>query len=338
MMFIDRAKIRVKSGDGGSGCVSFRREKYNPKGGPDGGDGGKGGDVIVVADSKLSTLLDFKYHPNYRAQRAEHGKGSNKHGKSGKDRIINVPLGTVIKDFNTGYVLGDLIHSGQRLIVAKGGRGGRGNARFVSSTNQAPRNWERGEFGEEKILELELKLIADVGLVGIPNAGKSTLLSKLSDAKPKIADYPFTTLKPNLGIVRYRDFGSFVLADIPGLIAGAHLGKGLGLEFLRHIERTKVLVFLIDCSSQHLKEDFFTLREEIKQHNPELVERPYLVAVTKIDLCPEINLQTFEKSVTVPVCKTSSVTGEGLSNLKDRIWQELQQIQSYVSQNASKFS
>ncbi len=330
-MFVDHTQIRVKSGDGGSGCLSFLREKYRPKGGPDGGDGGKGGDVIVQADPKISTLLDFHYRPNFRAQRAEHGKGSNKHGKNGKDLIINVPIGTVIKEAATGDILGDLVHPGESIIVAKGGKRGRGNARFVSSTNQAPRKWEKGEFGEEKILDLELKLIADVGLVGHPNAGKSTLLSKVSAARPKIASYPFTTLKPNLGIVKYREYNSFILADIPGLIEGAHLGKGLGIEFLRHIERTKLLVFLIDCSGTKLMKDYQTLKEELKQHNPHLLKRPQIIVFTKVDLCNKIDTAEFDLLESVPVCKISSITGEGLANLKELIWQQLQLINTAVT-------
>jgi GTP-binding protein len=330
-MFIDRATIKVKAGNGGSGCVSFRREKYRPKGGPDGGDGGHGGNVIVRADPKLSTLLDFKYHPNYQAQSAEHGKGKNQHGKSGTDLIVKVPLGTVIKDKSTAEILGDLVEPGQEIIVAGGGRGGRGNARFVTSTNQAPRHWEPGEFGEEKELELELKLIADVGLVGLPNAGKSTLLSKLSAAKPKIADYPFTTLTPNLGIVKYKEEGSFVLADIPGLIAGAHLGKGLGIEFLRHIERTKVLVFLIDCTAENIEQDFHVLRKELQQYNPNLLQRPRIVALTKIDLRPAIDSALAEKFPATPFYKISSITGEGLAELQDAMWELLQTVKT--SQN-----
>ncbi|MFQ5602346.1 MAG: GTPase ObgE [bacterium] len=325
-MFVDHAKIRVKSGDGGSGCLSFRREKYNPKGGPDGGDGGKGGDVILIADDKLSTLLDFHYHPNFRAKRAEHGKGSNKHGKNGKDIFIRVPVGTLVKNYETGELLGDLVTAGQRILVAKGGKGGRGNARFVSATNQAPRTWEKGEFGEEKILELELKLIADVGLVGAPNAGKSTLLSKLSAATPKIADYPFTTLKPNLGIVNYREFGSFVMADIPGLIEGAHSGKGLGIEFLRHIERTKILVYLIDCNSEDLKTDFLTLNNELINYNANLLDRPHIIALSKIDIGVEVDLSVLKNDGNQPVCKISSFTGEGLSELKDLIWKMLRTV------------
>jgi GTP-binding protein len=334
-MFVDRVKIYVKAGHGGSGCVSFRREKFIPKGGPDGGDGGKGGDVIIMADSNLSTLLDFHYQPNFKAQRGAHGKGSNKAGKNGKDEIIKVPLGTMIKDHQTGNSLGDLVQDGQFIVAAKGGKGGRGNARFVSPTNQAPREWEPGERGEEKILDLELKLIADVGLVGLPNAGKSTLLSRLSAANPKIADYPFTTLKPNLGIVKCRDEGSFVLADIPGLIEGAHSGKGLGIEFLRHIERTKLLVLLVDCTREDLSGDYFILQEELRKYNPKLLERPQIVAVTKIDLCPSRNFRTFEKAIGAPLNKISSVTGEGLAQLKDLIWQELQNLTSHKMQNVS---
>lgn len=325
-MFVDRAKIYVKGGHGGSGCVSFRREKYIPKGGPDGGDGGKGGDVIIMAESNLITLLDFHYQPRFQAQRAEHGKGSNKHGKNGKDKIIRVPLGTVIKDAETGAILGDLLHDRQFIIAAKGGRGGRGNARFVSATHQAPREWEPGEAGEEKVLILELKLIADVGLVGLPNAGKSTLLSKLSSAKPKIAEYPFTTITPNLGIVKYRDIGSFAIADIPGLIDGAHLGKGLGIEFLRHIERTKILVILLDCTRDKIEDDYFTLKQELTQYNPQLLLRPQIVVLTKMDLCPSGNFQTLEKVVGSSITKISSVTGEGLTQLKDLIWNQLKEV------------
>jgi len=235
-------------------------------------------------------------------------------------------LGTIIKE--NGNMISDLVEEGQSVIVAKGGRGGRGNARFVSSTNQAPRHWEPGELGEEKTLELELKLIADVGLVGLPNAGKSTLISKFSEARPKIADYPFTTLKPNLGIVRYRDIGTFVMADIPGIIEGAHFGKGLGLEFLRHIERTKLLLILVDCTSENLNEEFSVLLEELKQYNAKLLKRPRFILLTKIDLCPEEAFAEFEQAIGMPVLKISSVTGTGLSELKDLIWEELQRMES----------
>ena len=325
-MFIDHATISVKGGNGGSGCVSFRREKHVPKGGPNGGDGGKGGDVVIQAASQLSTLLDFRYRPNFKADRATHGQGSDKHGKGGKNLIVKVPLGTSIKE--NGKIISDLVEEGQSIIVAKGGRGGRGNARFVTSTTQAPRDWEPGEFGEEKTLELELKLIADVGLVGLPNAGKSTLISKFSEARPKIADYPFTTLKPNLGIVRYRDIGTFVMADIPGIIEGAHFGKGLGLEFLRHIERNKLLLILVDCTSENLNKELSVLLGELKQYNPKLLKRPRFILLTKIDLCPDEDFTEFEQAIGMPVLKISSVTGTGLSELKDMIWEELQRIES----------
>ena len=327
-MFVDRAKIQVRGGNGGSGCVSFRRERFVAKGGPDGGDGGKGGDVILMADSNLTTLLDFQYKPYFKAERAEHGKGANKHGKSGKDLIIKVPLGTVVKDVNSGEIIGDLVKNADTLVVAKGGRGGKGNARFVSSRNQAPRDWESGEFGEERTLELELKLIADVGLVGFPNAGKSTLISTISAARPKIADYPFTTLKPNLGIVNYRDYSSFVVADIPGIIEGAHLGKGLGHEFLRHIERTKVLVILVDCSSKDLLQDYSTLINELEKYSPALAQRPRIAVLSKIDLMPDEDFEELDKSTGVKFVKISSVSGIGLSELKDEIWTRLSESES----------
>jgi GTP-binding protein len=323
-MFVDHAKIRVKAGHGGSGCVSFRREKFIPKGGPDGGDGGHGGSVIMQADANMSTLLDFQYRPYYKAERAEHGKGANKHGKNGKDLIIKVPLGTIVRDDSTGEFLGDLTEPGQQVIVARGGRGGKGNARYVSATHQAPREWQQGEWGEEKMLELELKLIADVGLVGLPNAGKSTLISKLSAAKPKIADYPFTTLQPNLGIVRYREHASFVMADIPGIIEGAHTGKGLGIEFLRHIERTRVLLMLIDCNSEDPNADFAVLMKELQEYNSRLPKRLKLIALTKIDTRPDFVVADLEAKMPCPVLPISSVTGAGLDDVKDRIWHFLQ--------------
>jgi len=324
MVFVDRAKVHIKAGNGGSGCVSFRREKHVAKGGPDGGDGGTGGDVIFMADTNLTTLLDFQYRPHFKAGRAEHGRGANKHGRNGKDLIIRVPLGTVVKDADTGDVLADLTREGDSVVAAKGGRGGKGNARYVSATNQAPRSWQPGEYGEEKTIELELKLIADVGLVGFPNAGKSTLIATISAARPKIADYPFTTLVPNLGIVKYRDFGSFVVADIPGIIEGAHQGKGLGHEFLRHIERTKVLVILIDCTGEDPRQEYDTLMSELRQYSPRLMERPRIVALTKIDLASDARFDTFEQNIESTVFKISSIAGTGLSELKDEIWRLLQ--------------
>jgi GTP-binding protein len=274
-MFSDYAKIYVEAGRGGSGCVSFRREKYVPKGGPDGGDGGKGGDVIMQVNSGMRTLQDFQMRKHFRAERGEHGKGANKSGRGGEDVLIEVPPGTVVKDVEAGMVLADLVKTDERTVIAKGGRGGRGNARFATSTNQAPREWEVGELGESRWLILELKLLADVGLVGLPNAGKSTLLSRITAARPKIADYPFTTLSPNLGVVPYKDNNSFVVADIPGLIEGAHEGRGLGIEFLRHIERTSVLVVMIDATSDNMNSDYQTLIHEMDSYNPTLTKASY---------------------------------------------------------------
>jgi len=285
-MFIDTATIHVAAGTGGSGCASFRREKGIPKGGPDGGDGGKGGDVVIEVDPHMRTLLDFKQKPHVKAERGGHGMGSSKTGADGDDASVRVPPGTVVYDDGTGEVLADLTEPDQSVIVARGGRGGRGNARFATSVNQAPRQWEVGEAGEERILRLELKLIADVGLVGLPNAGKSTLLSRLSDARPKIAEYPFTTLEPNLGLVRLGEWESCVIADIPGLIEGAGKGKGLGTDFLRHIERTRVLLYLVDLFGDNPLEDLGVLRKELASYSPLLLERPAGLLFTKLDLIP----------------------------------------------------
>ncbi len=326
MLFIDEATISVKAGDGGAGCVSFRREKYVPKGGPDGGNAGNGGDVIVRANKQLNTLLDYQYKKHYKAGRGEHGKGANKHGKRGKDAMLYVPCGTIVCDATTGELLADLIHHNDEVIVAKGGKGGKGNAAFATSTNQAPRDWEPGKPGEERVIELELKLLADVGLVGFPNAGKSTLISKISAARPKIADYPFTTLIPNLGIVRYKEFKSFTVADIPGLIEGAHQGKGLGIQFLRHIERTKALVFLIECTSEDIKREYQVLLNELKSFNPTLLGKPRIIAITKMDIAEE-EIQKKLKRVNfgerVPMYKISALTGEQLPNLLNGIWKAL---------------
>ncbi len=334
-MFIDSAKIAIKSGDGGNGCVSFRREKYVPKGGPNGGDGGKGGDVIFVADNSLATLIDFRYKRIYKAQNGKHGMGGDKTGKNGEDIIIRVPCGSIIKDANSHEVLADLTAAGDTYIAAKGGKGGRGNNWFATSTNQTPREAEPGRPGKEYDIEIELKLLADVGLVGLPNAGKSTLISKISAAKPKIADYPFTTLQPNLGIVRYKDYQSFVVADIPGLIEGAHTGKGLGIRFLKHIERTKLLVFLIDATQMEYKkkktEDYDILINELKSYEENLVKKPRIICLTKIDaLTPEqvkeLGKIKFNKGKQkYPVLKISSVSGENIQKLIDEIWIQLQQ-------------
>ncbi|GAB6073148.1 GTPase ObgE [Venenivibrio stagnispumantis] len=292
-MFIDKAKIYVKAGDGGNGCVAFHREKFVPMGGPSGGNGGKGGDVIIVADSKLQTLMDFKYKRHYKAEKGQNGQGGNKTGKDGKDLYIKVPVGTVVKDAQTGEILADLVEEGQSVIVAKGGKGGKGNAAFKTATNQAPTNAEPGEKGEERWIELELKLIADVGIIGFPNAGKSTLISVLSKARPKIADYPFTTLTPVLGVIEF-DIGDYlILADIPGLIEGASKGAGLGHEFLRHIERTKYLIHLIDVSDFRERdpiEAFKIINKELKEYSPKLLKKPQIVVANKIDALSDKSL------------------------------------------------
>ena len=286
-MFIDRAIIRVTAGTGGSGCVSFRREHKVPMGGPDGGDGGRGGDIIVRGDRNLATLLDYTYRDHWSAERGEHGMGSNKTGRSGPDVVLPVPPGTVLRDADSGEFLGEILDEGQEIVVAKGGRGGRGNTFFATSTHQSPREWQPGEEGQSRRLELELKLIADVGLVGMPNAGKSTLLSVISAARPKIADYPFTTLSPNLGVAQLSDHRTFVVADIPGIIEGAHEGKGLGLQFLRHIERTRLLAFLIPIDSPDWQAEYDQLRREVESYSPDLARKPHCVVFTKLDLLGE---------------------------------------------------
>ena len=315
-MFIDEAKIYVKAGGGGDGCLSFRREKHVPRGGPDGGDGGDGGDIIIEINSHLNTLIDFKYRQHYKSERGKHGQGANKHGKNGQDCIIQVPLGTIARDGETGEIIADLSVIDDRIVAAHGGRGGRGNARFVSSTNQAPRRVDSGLPGEEGTILLELKLLADIGLVGFPNAGKSTLLSRVSSAHPKIADYPFTTLQPNLGIVQYGKFKSFVMADIPGIIEGAHDGKGLGLQFLRHIERTKVLLFLIDCTVENPVDEYNKLLEELRLFSDKLLRKPRLVALTKTDIFHS------DENITIPdfgdnteAVAISAVKGAGIKGL-----------------------
>ncbi len=329
-MLIDNVKITIKSGDGGNGCVSFRREKFVPKGGPNGGDGGKGGNVIFQADNSLSTLIDLRYKKIYKAENGKHGSGGDKTGKNGQDIIIRVPCGSILKDAYSGEVLADLVNIGQSFTAAKGGKGGRGNSHFATPTNQTPRNAEPGESGVELEINIELKLIADVGLVGLPNAGKSTLISKISAAKPKIADYPFTTLQPNLGIVRYKEFYSFVVADIPGLIEGAHLGKGLGIQFLKHIERTKVLVFLLDSTlipyKEDKKEDYKLLIKELKLFNKELPDKPQIICFTKIDAISEEQKKELKKikfggaKKKIPVLQISAVSGENLQKFIDEVW------------------
>jgi len=285
-MFADTATLDVRAGTGGSGCVSFRREKGVPRGGPDGGDGGCGGDVIVTADESLRTLLDFRRRPHVRAGRGAHGEGANRAGASGDDVTVRVPPGTIVIDDSSDTVLADLVEPGDEVVVARGGRGGRGNARFKTSVNQAPRQWEAGEEGEERVVRLELRLIADIGLVGHPNAGKSTLLSRISAARPKIADYPFTTLAPNLGLVALGEWQSCTVADIPGLIEGASQGRGLGADFLRHIERTSVLLYLVECDGDDPLAELAVLQSELRAHSPDLLERPSALLLTKLDLVP----------------------------------------------------
>ncbi len=326
-MFIDYTKISVKAGNGGDGAVTFRREKYVPKGGPSGGNGGKGGDVIFVANRNLFTLLDFRYKRKYEAERGGHGENSLKDGRNGKDIVIKVPIGTLIKNVETEEVICDLDEDGKEFVVAKGGKGGKGNSNFATPTNQTPRYAEKGRPGSGMEVALELKLIADVGLVGFPNAGKSTLISVISEAKPKIADYPFTTLEPNLGIVRYKDFASFTVADIPGIIEGAHQGKGLGLKFLRHIERTKILLILIDITSEDYKKEYKTLINELNSYSKILSGKTKIVAFSKADLLDEKELKkTLKRKIPTykgPILFFSAATRYNIPELLDELWNQL---------------
>ncbi len=322
-MFIDEATIFVKAGDGGNGCLAFRREKYVPRGGPSGGDGGKGGDVILQASERHNTLIHFRFNPEHRAERGRHGEGSNRTGRDGQNLVLRVPVGTLVYDAETNELLHDFSQPDESVVIARGGRGGRGNARFATPTHQAPRESEAGCPGEERRLRLELKLLADVGLVGFPNVGKSTLISRISAARPKIADYPFTTLEPNLGVVSLGEYDSFVVADIPGLIGGAHLGQGLGTRFLRHIERTRLLVHLIDVSEASERDpvdDFRVIAGELASFNPQLAEKPVLVVASKIDAAqhPERieKLRAFCLDRDLPFFALSAITGEGLDQLK----------------------
>lgn len=323
MKFIDEVRIKVKAGDGGRGCVSFRREKFVPRGGPDGGDGGDGGDVLVIADGQLTTLLDLRYQKLYRAGRGEHGRGKDQHGKRGEDKVIAVPVGTVIRDSRDGELLGDLKAAGERVVVARAGKGGKGNARFVTSTSRSPRRAQPGLPGEEKDLDVDLRLLADVGIIGLPNAGKSTLIAAISAARPKIADYPFTTLVPNLGVVGYDEGKSFVVADIPGLIEGAHRGEGLGHKFLKHVSRTTLLIHLLDASRVGAEEplgDWVVVNRELALYDPDLAAKPQIVVANKIDL-PEAraNVARLEGCVGragCAFCAISAATGEGLPDLR----------------------
>jgi len=322
-MFIDEVSILVKAGDGGNGCMAFRREKYVPRGGPSGGDGGRGGDVVLVADEHENTLLKFRFNPEHKAERGRHGEGSNKTGADGRSIDVDVPVGTIVYDESTGERLYDFTAPGQRFTIARGGRGGRGNARFATSTHQAPTEHEPGHPGEERRIRLELKLLADVGLVGFPNAGKSTLISRISAARPKIAAYPFTTLEPNLGVVQFADFRSFVVADIPGLIDGAHLGHGLGIQFLRHIERTRLLAHLVDVSEASGRDpvrDFETVMTELASFSEDLVRKPMIVVATKMDAAQDparvAALRDLAAQRGLAFFEISSVTGLGIEQLK----------------------
>jgi GTP-binding protein len=320
-VFVDLAEIQVAAGTGGSGAEAFRREMAVPFGGPSGGDGGRGGHVILRADANLATLLDFRYQQHYRAERGQHGQGKNRTGRDGYDLELRVPIGTVVKDAETGELMGEMIEPDQTLIVAKGGRGGRGNAAFATSTHQAPRRWEPGAEGEERRIVLELKLIADVGLVGQPNAGKSTFLAAVSAATPKIAEYPFTTLTPNLGVVQLSSSRTFVIADIPGIIEGAHEGKGLGLRFLRHIERTRTLAFLIAVDTEDAQSEYTLLRNELLSYSAELAEKPHCVILTKTDLlAPEAELPGVDAQDAWGVFAVSAVARRGLTELMEALW------------------
>jgi GTPase len=323
MTFIDRVRIHVKAGDGGSGISSFRREKFVPMGGPDGGDGGRGGDVVIRADSNLATLLDYSYRDSWRAENGDHGSGSNKSGASGENVLLPVPPGTVVRDVRTGELLAEVLDDGQAVVVARGGRGGKGNTFFATATHQSPREYQPGEDGEERDIELELKLIADVGLVGQPNAGKSTLLSVISAARPKIADYPFTTLSPNLGVVQLSDGRTFVVADIPGIIEGAHEGKGLGLQFLRHIERTRLLAFLVPIDSMDWQAEYDQLRREVAAHSLELARKPHCVVFSKTDLLGENEAPPIEAPDAFGVFAISSAARHGLDELLAAWWRTL---------------
>ncbi len=322
-MFVDYVEIEVKAGDGGPGCLSFRREKFIRKGGPDGGNGGRGGDIMFRADGQLTTLLDFRYKKKYKSENGRSGEGALKTGKSGNALTISVPAGTIIKDIKTGDTVIDLDVDGKKAIIARGGRGGHGNAHFKSPTNQTPRKVEPGMPGHSFKLALELKLIADVGLVGLPNAGKSTMLARFSDARPKIADYPFTTLIPNLGIVKIREYKSFVMADIPGIIEGASKGKGLGLQFLRHIQRTRLILYLLDLSEENINETRATLVKELADFDPGLASRPSITVLNKIDLFNKSQLNAILKKLDDTYIPFSGVTGQGAGELLSRVENEL---------------
>ena len=336
MAFVDQARFHVKAGDGGNGCISFRREKYVPRGGPNGGDGGRGGNVIMECSTRLHSLIDFRYRSHFKAERGVHGKGKDMHGRKGKDCYMAVPIGSIIKDSETGEILADLRNEGDQYIAARGGTGGLGNPHFASGTNRTPRVATKGDEGEEKWLNIELKLIADIGLVGLPNAGKSTLLSQLSAANPKVASYPFTTLEPQLGVLHLEHMESCIIADIPGLIEGAHEGVGLGFTFLRHIERTRILLHIIDASSEQPMEDYRVVEDELKAYKEELLERTTLVILNKIDIAEPEELETLKKQLIqkgFQVASISGLTGQGIDELKVTIGDILDELNNPSSVN-----
>jgi len=327
MAFIDEAKFFVKAGDGGNGCVSFRREKFVPKGGPNGGDGGRGGSVVIQATDSLNSLIDFRYRSHFKAERGEHGKGKDMHGRSGKDCLIEVPVGSVIKDAESGKILADITVTGESIVIARGGAGGMGNPHFASGTNRTPRIATNGEAGEEFWLKIELKILADVGLVGLPNAGKSTLLSRLSAANPKIASYPFTTLEPQLGVLQHKFYEPCIIADIPGLVEGAHTGVGLGHKFLRHIERTSILLHVIDASDDNAEQNHQTISKELSLYQEQLADRIQIMILNKKDLVDKSTLKKLEncfQQLGQNVITVSSLTGDGIEALKDLIAETLE--------------
>jgi GTP-binding protein len=331
MAFIDEAKFFVKGGDGGNGCVSFRREKFVPKGGPDGGDGGDGGSVLIEASKRLSSLIDFKFRSHFMAEKGMPGQGKKKHGRNGTDHVVKVPVGSIVKDADSGEIIADLVEDGQQVVVAKGGMGGRGNTHFASSTNRVPRIAGKGKPGEEHWLRIELKILADVGLVGLPNAGKSTLLSKLSAAQPKIADYPFTTLIPHLGVMQLKHHPACIIADIPGLIEGAHKGAGLGHKFLRHIERTRMLLHILDASKpiEKIVADHETIEQELSKFNTALLSRRKTIVLNKIDLLEDKDrlkkiIQIFAQK-NISVLAISALTGSGIDALKQHLVETLEE-------------
>lgn len=329
MSFVDRVVVNVAAGRGGDGVASFARFKYQPKGGPDGGDGGHGGSVLMVANSNLATLLDYRYRSTWHAERGAHGKGKKMTGATAPDLVMPVPPGTIARDADTGELIGEVLRSGDSVILARGGRGGRGNAHFATATNRAPREFEPGGEGEERRIELVLKLIADVGLVGEPNAGKSTLLSVISAARPKIADYPFTTLEPNLGVVGLSGSRTFVVADIPGIIEGAHEGRGLGLQFLQHVERTRVLAFLVPLDAEDPQQVLDKLRNEVALYSVALAGKPYIVVQSKRDLLPEDSeLPSIDAPGAQAILSLSSASGQGVDDFKETLWRVVQEVRT----------